>query len=280
MIRSLKLRRAVVALGVVASLLAGLVSIEVAAALTAAAAPPPAPPMSLSALQEALTAQQDRGDSLESQLVELNDLTASLSAALAGTKDHIDTQGKTAKELEKELKAAQGKLSKVQGLLDTAQARLAALRQAARGVASGGGSGGNSGGGTKPKSTPKPATGGGSGGGSGGGGGDDDGGGGGGSGSLSLSLSLSGGDVHADWSACSASGFSAYALVRSTDSEIHYPPEDRDTEVAHITSASTTAATDGGAPSGRMTYRVYCLTVRDHETKVAGSSAARQIVVP
>jgi hypothetical protein len=278
MIRSLKLRRAVVALGVVASLLAGLVSIEVAAALTAAAAPPPAPPMSLSALQDALAAQQERGDSLEGQLVELNDLTASLSAALAGTRDHVDTQGKTAKELEKELKAAQGKLSNVQGLLDRAQARLAALRQAAKGVASSGGSGG----GSKPKSTQKPASGGGSSGGGGGGGGGDDGGGGGGggSGSLSLALSLSGDGVRADWSACSASGFSAYALVRSTDSEIHYPPEDRDTEVAHVASASTTAATDNGASSGRMTYRVYCLTIQDHETKVAGSSAAKQIVVP
>jgi hypothetical protein len=86
--------------------------------------------------------------------------------------------------------------------------------------------------------------------------------------------------VRADWSACSFAGFAGYALVRSLDSEIHYPPEDKDTEVAHITSASTTAATDAGAPSGRLTYRVYCLVNPDHELKVAGSSSSKQIQVP
>ena len=145
MTKSLKLRRTVVALGVVASLLVGLVSIEAAAALTAAAAPPPAPPMSLAALQEALAAQQQRGDELESQLVEMNELTASLSETLAGTQEYVTTQGKTAKELEKELKAAQAKLAKVQRLLDRAQARLTALRKAANGVSKGGGSGSNPG---------------------------------------------------------------------------------------------------------------------------------------
>jgi hypothetical protein len=95
-----------------------------------------------------------------------------------------------------------------------------------------------------------------------------------------LTLSLSGNDVRADWSGCSVSGFAGYALVRSTDTEIHFPPEDRDTEVARITSQSTTAATDATAPSGRMTYRVYCLYVHDRETSVAGSSASVQIQVP
>jgi hypothetical protein len=90
-------------------------------------------------------------------------------------------------------------------------------------------------------------------------------------------LSISGGSVRASWSACSVSGFAGYALVRSTDSEIHFPPEDRDTEVARSTSRS---ATDSGAPSGRMTYKVYCLARHDNETKVAGASATKQIVVP
>jgi hypothetical protein len=260
-IRPLSLRRIIVVLGVVASLLVGTLSIEVAAALTAAAAPPPAPPMSLSALQDALAAQQTRGDDLEAQLAEMNDLTAALEAALAGTSDHISTQGKTAKQLENELKAAQSKLAKLQGLLAKAEARLAALRQAARTAGSGGGG--------SPKATPKPASGGGTGGG-----------GGGSTTSLSLTLSLSGGGVRVDWSACSVSGFAGYAVVRSLDSEIHFPPEDKDTEVARVTSASTTVATDGAAPTGRLTYKVYCLTLRDHETSVAGSSAAKQIQVP
>ena len=260
MIRPLSLRRVIVVLGVVASLLVGILSIEVAAALTAAAAPPPAPPMSLSALQDALAAQQARGDDLEAQLAEMNDLTAALEAALAGTSDHISTQGKTAKQLENELKAAQSKLAKLQGLLAKAEARLAALRQAATSAGSGGSG--------SAKATPKPASGGGT---SGGGGSTT---------SMSLTLSLSGGGVRVDWSACSVSGFAGYAVVRSLDSEIHYPPEDRDTEVAHITSASTTVATDGAAPTGRLTYKVYCLILHDHETSVAGSSAAKQIQVP
>jgi hypothetical protein len=262
--RSLKLRRVVVIIGVIASLVVGVLSIEVAAALTAAAAPPPAPPMSLSALQDALAAQQARGDDLEAQLAEMNDLTAALSAALAGTSDHISTQGKTAKELQKDLKAAQSKLAKLQGLLAKAEERLAVLRQAAKNAGSGGGS--------APRATPKPAAGGSTGSTGGGGGGT--------STSLSLTLSLSGGGVRVDWSACSVSGFAGYAVVRSLDSEIHFPPEDRDTEVARITSASTTVATDGAAPTGRLTYKVYCLVSRDHEISVAGSSAAKQIQVP
>jgi DNA-binding transcriptional regulator of glucitol operon len=39
-------------------------------------------------------------------------------------------------------------------------------------------------------------------------------------------------------------------------------------------------ATDDGVPSGRLTYKVYCLYVHDHETKVAASSFAKQITVP
>jgi hypothetical protein len=190
----------------------------------------------------------------------MNDLTAALSQALAGTQDYVSTQGKTAKDVEKDLKAAQAKLAKLQGLLAKAEARLAALRQAANNVGGGGG-----GGGSAPKATPRPATGGG------------------GTGSVtspSLTLSLAGGGVRADWSACSVSGFAGYALVRSLDSEIHFPPEDRDTEVARVASASTTAATDAGAPSGRLTYRVYCLVRHDNETQAVGSSAAKQIQVP
>ena len=87
------------------------------------------------------------------------------------------------------------------------------------------------------------------------------------------------GDVRADWTACTSSGFSGYALVRSLDSEIHYPPEDRDTVVARV-GTGTTAATDGSAPSGTLTYRVYCLTTKGGETKVASQTPSKQIHVP
>ena len=263
----LRIRRAFVIAGVVISLVVGLASIQVAAALTAAAAPPPAPPVSLDALQTALADEQARGADLQAQLVELNDLTASLSAALADTKDQVNTDGLSAKDLSARLKAAQGKLAQLKALLDQAQARLRALGATAVKPAGGGGGSGGSSGGSSGSS-------GGSGSGSGSGGG------GGGGGSLSLSLSLVSGGVRLDWSACSVSGFAGYSIVRSSDPEIHFPPEDRDTEVARIGSASTTALTDSGAPSGTMTYKVYCLVNPDHEFKVAAASQARQIGVP
>lgn len=246
-------RRTLVIAGVVVSLAVGFASIQVAAALTAAAAPPPAPPISLTALKTSLAAEQARGADLQAQLDELNDLTASLSDALKDTSSQVGTEGLTAKQLATRLRTAQAKLAAVQTLLAKAKAKLAALNAAANGSSSGGS--------------------GGSGGGSGGSGG-------GGSGTaFSLSLSLASGNVRADWTACTASGFTGYALVRSLDPEIHYPPEDRDTVIAQVGSG-TTAATDASAPKGSLTYRVYCLRNQGGETKVAASTSSKQIAVP
>ena len=247
-------RRILVIGAVVLSLVVGVASIQVAAALTAAAAPPPAPPISLDRLKAELAAEQARGQDLQAQLDELNGLTSSLSDALQDTTARVGTEGLTAKQLAARLRAAQAKLDAVQALLAKAKAKLAALNSAAKGGSSGGGGGG----------------GGSSGGGSGGGG----------SGTgFSLSLSLVSGDVRADWTPCTASGFTGYALVRSLDSEIHYPPEDRDTVVAQV-GTGTTAATDGSAPSGTLTYRVYCLKTQGGEKKVAAQTASKQIHVP
>ncbi len=82
------------------------------------------------------------------------------------------------------------------------------------------------------------------------------------------------------WSTCQVTGFAAYAVVRSTDKEVHWPPEDNDTEVDRPTSQSTTAALDASPPSGTLTYRVYCLVLRDGQLKVAGKSGTATIVVP
>jgi hypothetical protein len=88
------------------------------------------------------------------------------------------------------------------------------------------------------------------------------------------------GDVKADWSICGSSHFDSYALVRSTKSEIHWPPEDGNTQVARISSNSTTSFTDGGAPSGKSWYRVYCLVTDDGEVKTSRSSSTVSITVP
>ncbi len=261
MTAELKVRRALVVGGVVLAIVVGVGSIGAAAAMTAAAAPPPAPPVSIETLRQALAAEQDRGAALQAQLDELDGLTSSLSDALAGTKDRVTTDGKSASAIAKQLKSAQAKLAQVKALLARARSRLLALGdKKGAAAATVGGSGGTSGGSTG--GTSGGSTGGGS------------------STSMSLTLSLAGGGVQADWTACSASGFSGYAVVRSTDPEIHWPPEDHDKEVARVTSASTTRATDATAPSGTLTYRVYCLRTSGGETKVALSSPAKQIKVP
>ena len=257
----MKIRRGLVVFGVVAAMVVGVYSIQLAAALTAAAAPPSAPPVSLDALKQDLADEQARGATLQAQLDELNGLTTSLSEALAGTQTQVSTENQSATELARQLTVAQGKLAELKKLLAKARARLLALgdTKGAAAARSGGGSSGGTSGGSSGAS-------GGSTGGS--------------TSSMTLTLSLSGGAVVADWNTCNVSGFSGYALVRSTDSEIHWPPEDHDTEVARISSQGTTKATDSNPPSGTMTYRVWCLKTVDHETKSAISSSSKQIKVP
>ena len=254
----MKVRRALIVVGVMAALVIGLLSIQLAAALTAAAAPPPAPPVSLDTLKRALADEQARGAALQAQLDELDGLTTSLSDALEGTQTQVSTDSQSATVLAKQLHAAQGKLAELKKLLAKARARLLALgdTKGAAAARSGGGSSGGSSGGSTTGTTGGTTT------------------------AMTLALSLSGSSVVADWTACNVSAFSGYALVRSTDPEIHWPPEDHDTEVARVTSQSTTKATDSGAPLGTMTYRVYCLRTVDHETKVALSTPSKQIKVP
>lgn len=265
MTADLRVRRVLVVGGVVLALAVGVASIGAAAAMTAAAAPPPAPPVSIESLRQALAAEQERGAALQAQLDELDGLTASLSDALAGTKDRVTTDNKSATALAKQLKSAQAKLAEVKALLAKARSRLLALgdRKGAAAASTGGGSSGT---GTSGGGTSGGSTGGSSGGGT--------------STAMTLTLSLAGGGVLVDWTACSVSGFAGYAVVRSTDSEIHWPPEDHDTEIARIAAAGTTQLTDAAAPTGRPTYRVYCLRTSGGETKVAASTPSARISVP
>jgi hypothetical protein len=262
-----RIRRTLVVSGVIASLLAGAISIRFAADMTAAAAPPPAPPVSLDSLKTALATEQARGAALQAQLDDLMTVTDQLTAALVSTEDEVKVDGLTAKELRARLKAADAKLKTVNRLLKEAQRRLIAL-------------------GAAPVKTPKPATGSGSGSASGSGSGS----GGGGttatptpappaSTTFDLQVSVGSGTVHATWTVCSASGFDSYALVRSTDSEIHYPPEDGDTLVARIADQGTTSF-DDGAPAGSNWYRLYCLTKSGGETRTAARSSTVRANVP
>lgn len=257
-----RIRRTFVISGVVASLLAGAISIRFAADMTAAAAPPPAPPISMEALRSSLEAEQARGAALQAQLDDLLLVTSELTTALSSTEGEVTNDGLTATQLRERLKAADGKLKTVNRLLKEAQRRLIALGAPIPTLPppkpTNGGGGGTPAATPKPTSAPvptaRPAT-------------------------FSLSLALVSGGVLASWTRCSASGSDSYALVRSTDSEIHYPPEDGDTLVARITNSATTSRLDA-APSGSRWYRLYCLVVNDGETKTAGTTATVRINVP
>jgi hypothetical protein len=262
-----RVRRGAVVLGVIASLVFGFVSIQIAADLAVAAAPPPAPPISMETLKSQLAAEQGRAADLQQQLTDLLDVTGQLTSALDTTDSQVTDDGLTATQLRDRLKAAEARLTEVNQLLKKAQARLAALGQSIGGktAADKPPSTGGSGGGTSvttptptPVPTVKPPA----------------------STPFSLSLSLASGGVRATWTTCSASSFYAYALVRSTDPEIHYPPEDFDTLVAEVTSNATLTATDATAPSGSLWYRVYCLSRSGGETRVGTTTSTVKIVAP
>jgi hypothetical protein len=254
---NVSIRRASVTAGVIVSILAGAAAIQLAAMYAAAAAPPKAPPVSLDSLRSQLTAEQQRSAALQGQLDELTALTGQLSDLLDSTKTEISSDGLTAAQLRSRLAGAQSKLAAVSQQLKAAQARLDQLNKAFADA------------GKQPPPPPPPAAGGGGGGApppaaTG----------------MTLALSRSGGVVNVDWSSCSASSFAGYAVVRSTDSEIHWPPEDHDTEIARITNRATTAYSDGGAPSGTLTYQVYCLSTQGGDTQSVAHTPARGISVP
>ena len=255
-----RIRRTFVISGVVASLLAGVLSIRFAADMTAAAAPPPAPPISMEALRSSLAAEQARSTSLQVQLDDLFAVTDELTAALTSTEGEVKVDGLTAKQLRERLTAADAKLRTVNRLFKEAQRRLTALGATAPTLpptkpASGAGAGGS---GSSSAATPAPMTP---------------------PTAFTLSLGLTSGGVLATWTACSAGGFDGYALVRSTDSEVHYPPEDGDTLVARIMNSGTTSKVVA-APSGARWYRLYCLVTTNGETRTAASTSTVRINVP
>ena len=177
----------------------------------------------------------------------------------------MNDDGLTADQLRTRLKAAEGKLKAVNQLLSKAQARLAALGQsindATAKTPTAPAAGGGGGGGTAPTKTPTPPA------------------------AVAApfhpsSPAVVGTGVEATWTTCTTSGFYAYALVRSTDSEIHYPPEDRDTLVAEVTSNATTSAVDSPVPAGSLWYRVYCLTRSGGETRVSKTTPTVKISAP
>ena len=121
---ALGIRRASVILGVVAALMLGALSIRFAAAWTAAAAPLAVPPASLTSIEAALTAEQQRSAALMAELRGLESASADLTAALAAAQDTVAGDAATAAALRSDLAKAQAKLATLQAALaKTAAAR-------------------------------------------------------------------------------------------------------------------------------------------------------------
>ncbi|HEY7589438.1 MAG TPA: hypothetical protein VH723_00455 [Candidatus Limnocylindrales bacterium] len=243
-------RRVAVTLGVAVSIIAGAVAIQLAAMYTAAAAPPKAPPISMEALRAQLADEQTRSAELQAQLDELADLTGQLAGALDSTQAELSSDGLTAAELRRRLAAAQSKLAAMTRQLKQAQDRLLALQKALADA-------GKAPPPTSAPPTPAPPPGG-----------------------MTLSLARTGGVVTVDWTSCATGSFAGYAVVRSTDVEVKWPPEDGDTEIVRVTNRATTVFEDAAAPSGTLRYAVFCLYRHESELKVATRTPTRSITVP
>lgn len=107
----LSLRRPLVILGVLLSLLAGMLTIRAAAAWTAASSPLVARPPSVESLQAALAGEESRSAALQAQLDELTAGSADLAAALEAARNRIASDTAQATELQASLKAATAKLA-------------------------------------------------------------------------------------------------------------------------------------------------------------------------
>ena len=94
-----------------------------------------------------------------------------------------------------------------------------------------------------------------------------------------LSITVSGGQPTLSWTTCTAANFAAYAVVRSTTSEIHFPAETNNTLVAMVTDPAATSLIDTGAPAGvRSYYRVWCTYVADTEYKTIWTTQTVSVV--
>jgi septal ring factor EnvC (AmiA/AmiB activator) len=135
-------RRALVAAGVLASLVLGFGAIQAAAAWTASSAPLAPPAVTVESLQAQLQAERDRSSALQGQLDQLTQQATQLASALDTATARAGSDMKTADALRSQLKAAQAQLA-------TLRRQLAAAARAtpppAAPPAGGGGAGGEGG---------------------------------------------------------------------------------------------------------------------------------------
>ena len=126
-IMSLRLRRLITAVGVIAALVLGFGSIKAAAAWTAASAPLSVAPVQVSSIQDRLEVEQGRSADMTAQLQSLAAQSIEMTAALEAAQARIALDADNANALSKELKAAKAKLAKLEASIAKAK-RAAAHR--------------------------------------------------------------------------------------------------------------------------------------------------------
>lgn len=113
-------RRLLVTIGVVTSLVAAGATIRAASLWAAGHAPLTVAPVSIESVRMALGQEQSRSAMLEDQIASLEASSAELQAALASANDRLATDQLTADELRASLAAAQEKLDKLEAALAAA----------------------------------------------------------------------------------------------------------------------------------------------------------------
>lgn len=124
-------RRLVVVLGVVACLVAGIATVEAAAAWTAQSAPLQVAPESVESLTSRLAAEEARSATLQAQLDAFRAHATDLGDALQTATDRIAADTATAQELRDRLDAAKTRLAALERVIAKAKAQTAARVTAA-----------------------------------------------------------------------------------------------------------------------------------------------------
>lgn len=125
-----RLRHPIVILGVALSLLAGMATIQAAAAWTAASSPLVDKPPSVEALEASLANEQARSADLLTRLEALTTGSADLAAALETARDQIAADAAHAAELQASLDAAKSRLAALEQSIQQARTAVAATERA------------------------------------------------------------------------------------------------------------------------------------------------------
>jgi septal ring factor EnvC (AmiA/AmiB activator) len=135
------IRRLLVTLGVVASLIAAGATVRAASLWASSQAPLTVAPVSVESVEMALAQEKSRSAVLEDQIASLQASAADLQGALQTAKGRLATDEATAGELRTSLAAAQDKLAKLEAALAAAanaRTRSTSGSSSAGGVGAGG----------------------------------------------------------------------------------------------------------------------------------------------